>query len=170
MPKALTALEKKQRALQQKEVVCSPEKKECHLEPHEKKAVESRRKERIPLGVPRKKLEAKPIEGYHLHWVNDYPGRVIEALAGGYQFVEYSETEINDFVTPGNSDLGTRVKRQVGKNENGEALFAYLMKIEENLWKQDQEELQKRNNKVDEAIRRGDLNPVDNQYGSVKLS
>src|SRR5512135_578540 len=174
MPKALTLEERKQRTLERsaanKVAPTTVEKKECHLEPHEKKAVESRRKERIPLGVPRKKLEAKPIEGYHLHWVNDYPGRVIEALAGGYQFVEYSETEINDFVTPGNSDLGTRVKRQVGKNENGDALFAYLMKIEENLWKQDQEELQQRNNKVDEAIRRGDLNPVDNQYGSVKLS
>lgn len=166
MPKALTAEERKQRALAKaaapRETVV---KKEESMS--EKKTVRS---ERIPLGVPRKKLEAKPIEGYHLHWVNDYPGRVIEALNGGYQFVEYSETEINDFVTPGNSDLGTRVKRQVGKTENGDALFAYLMKIEENLWKQDQEELQKRNDKVDEAIRRGDLNPVDNQYGSVKFS
>ena len=166
MPKALTAEERKQRTLAKAAApkVTHEEKK---MEPQEKKTT---RKERIPLGVPRKKLEAKPIEGYHLHWVNDYPGRVIEAMAGGYQFVEYSETEINDFVTPGNSDLGTRVKRQVGKNENGEALFAYLMKIEENLWKQDQEELQKRNDLVDQAIRRGDLNPVDNQYGSVKLS
>ena len=128
------------------------------------------RKERIPLGVPRMKLEAKPIEGFHLHWVNDYPGRVAEALHSGYEFVESHETEINDFVTPGNADMGTRVKRLVGRNENGGPLYAYLMKIDENLWLQDQEELQKRNNRVDEAIRRGDLNPVENQYGSVKLS
>ena len=58
----------------------------------------------------------------------------------------------------------------VGKDDNGGALFAYLMKINEDLWKQDQEELQAKNNLVDEAIRRGDLNPVGNQYGSVKIS
>ena len=156
MPKALTALEKKERAL------AAPKAKE--------EKVVSGRKDRVPLGVPRKKLEAKSIEGYHLHWVNDYPGRVDEALAGGYMFVDREETEINDFVTPGNSDLGTRVKRLVGKNETGGPLYAYLMKIDESLWKQDQEELQKRNDLVDEAIRRGDLNHVENQYGSVKLS
>ena len=134
------------------------------------KPVSTSRKERIPLGVPRKKLEATPIEGFHMHWVNDYPGRVSEALASGYEFVSEEETKLNDFVTPGNADLGTRVKRMVGKDDNGGALFAYLMKIDENLWKEDQLELQKRNDRVDEAIRRGDLNRVESQYGSVKLS
>ena len=127
------------------------------------------RKERIPLGVPRKKLEAKPIDGYHLHWVNDYPGRVTEALRGGYSFVESHETEINDSVTPGNSDVGTRVKRLVGRDEHNGPLYAYLMKIEENMWLEDQAEIQERNNMVDEALRRGDLNPVDRQYGSVSI-
>lgn len=175
MPRAMTPAEKRARVLEtgklnKTENTIVKEEKTMTQTPEKVVTKVEQRKERIPLGVPRKKLEAKEIPGYHLHWVNDYPGRVQEALQSGYEFVSEEETAINDFVTPGNSDLGTRVKRMVGKDDNGGALFAYLMKINEDLWKQDQEELQKRNNLVDEAIRRGDLNPVSNQYGSVKIS
>jgi hypothetical protein len=128
------------------------------------------KKERIPLGVPRKKLDATPIPGYHLHWVNDYPGRVQEAIDGGYEFVHADETKVNNFVTQGNSDLGTLVKRRVGVDEKGDGLFAYLMKIDEDLWMDDQAELQLKNDQIDDAIRRGELNRVDSQYGSVKIS
>ena len=175
MPKAMTPAEKRARVLETGKLNKTENtivKEEKTMTQTQEKVVPKveKRKERIPLGVPRKKLEAKEIPGFHLHWVNDYPGRVQEALGSGYEFVSEEETAINDFVTPGNADLGTRVKRMVGKDDNGGALFAYLMKIDENLWKEDQLELQKRNNLVDEAIRRGDLNPVGNQYGSVKIS
>lgn len=175
MPRAMTIAEKKARVLEtgalnktgntivreEKTMLQTPEKVVSKVE---------QRKERVPLGVPRKKLEAQEIPGFHLRWINDYPGRIQEAQKGGYSFVTEEETKLNDFVTPGNSDLGTHVKRLVGKDDQGGALYAYLMKIDESIWKQDQEEIQKQNDRVDEAIRRGSLNPVTNQYGSVKIT
>lgn len=128
------------------------------------------RKTRIPLGVPRMKLDATPIPGFHLHWINDYAGRVQEAQRGGYEFVHASETQLNDFVTPGNADVGSLVKKLVGKDDNGGALYAYLMKIDESLWLEDQKELQRKNEMVDESIRRGEISPLEQKYGSVKLS
>lgn len=161
MPAALTIAQKRAQA---------EAKKNTSQVTKEEPTKVSGRKERIPLGVPRKKLEATPIQGKHLHWINDYSGRISDALQSGYEFVNENETKINDFVTPGNSDLGSQVKRLVGKDDNGGPLFAYLMKIDEDLWQEDQAEVQARNDLTDMALSRGDLNRFEGQYGSVKIS
>ena len=54
-----------------------------------------------------------------------------------------------------NTDLGDKVRYLVGVAEKGDGLYAYLMKIRNEWWEEDQEEMQKRNDLVDDAIRGG---------------
>lgn len=119
---------------------------------------ETETRKRTPFGVPRQKLSLDfVIEGYHLHWVNDTPGRLHQAELGGYQFVSPEEV--------GMSQGESRVKRLVGRAEDNSALYAYLMKIEQDLYESDQNELQSQVDVFEEAIRSGKLNPVEKSYG-----
>jgi hypothetical protein len=121
---------------------------------------EQRRRERRPFGVPRSKLSvAKGISGYHLHWVNDDAGRIFEAEEGGYEFVSPEEVG-----RPKSSD--GKVKQLVGKKEDGTGLFAYLMKIREEWYLEDQQEIQSSIDRVENAIKRGTFeeNTNDRRY------
>jgi len=130
-----------------------------------KEVVKKERRQRIPIGVPRQKLSvSNEIPGYRLYWFNDYPGRIEAAEAAGYEFVTNQEVKINDFVTVGNADLGSKVKRLVGKNEDGSPLYAYLMKIRLEWFEEDQRELQAQIDRTDSSIRRGTLSPAEYQY------
>lgn len=121
------------------------------------------RPQRMPFGSPRQKLSVRPIEGFHLHWVNDSPGRVDEATAGGYEFVGENEIAVAGQARQ-SSDLGTRVKRLVGRGEDGNAQFAYLMKIPLEWYEQDQKVIQDRVDSVDNMIKRGSMVNVDRAY------
>lgn len=123
-----------------------------------------KRDSRVPFGVARTKLEVPmTIEGYHLHWVNDSAGRVMEAQRGGYTFVDPKEV--------GSPDEGSQVKRLVGKNEDGSAMYAYLMKIEEAFYREDQASIQSTVDQFDSAIRRGaiDEKAGDNRYNNISI-
>lgn len=96
------------------------------------------------------------IPGYHMHIFNDEPGRIQTAVDGGWEFVTPDEVGgVKDSVTSGNTDLGDKVRFLVGTSEKGDGLYAYLMKIKEEWWEEDQAEIQKRNDRVDDAIRGG---------------
>ena len=139
-------------------------------------------RKRIPMSVPKAKLSVPEIDGYHLHWINDYAGRIAQAHQGGYEFVNEEECMINNFSLgtasdlSGNTDMGSRVSVVVGKNEDGTALRAYLMKIRNEWFAEDQEVAQERVNAVDQQIKRGHVgseqdssrSDTDNRY--VKTS
>lgn len=95
--------------------------------------------------------------GWHLYIFNDSPGRIEDALSLGYEFVNRSEigNALTDNVVPSNTDLGDKVRFRVGVKEDGESLFAYLMKIPLADYEVEQAALQSRNDRVDEAIRAG---------------
>jgi hypothetical protein len=115
------------------------------------------RKSRKPFGIPRSKLAVSfLIEGYHLHWVNDTPGRIHEALSGDYEFVTPKEV--------GLEDKDDRVKQLVGTNEDGSAMSAYLMKIREEWYQQDQEASQAAQDSIDSQIRNGALEDSGGRY------
>jgi hypothetical protein len=117
-------------------------------------------RKRVSMSAPRQKLSLPDIEGYHIHWINDYPGRLAQAQEAGYEFVDPSEVSVNgEHISPGSSDLGSRVSIVVGRGEAGGGLRAYAMKIKQELYEEDQAALQERNDKVDEAIRRARLMP-----------
>lgn len=118
------------------------------------------RNKRIPFGVPRSKLSVpNPIEGYHLRWVNDIPGRLLAALEGGYSFVEPNEVGYEE-------DKENKVKRLVDRTDNGEPLYAYLMKLALEFYHEDKALKSGQLDQLDNAIRKGqtDRSSGDNRY------
>lgn len=94
--------------------------------------------------------------GWTLHIFNDTPGRIEEALSAGWEFVTRDEIGgVVANVVDGNTDLGTKVRFRVGKDETGDGLFAYLMKIPTYAYLEEQQEIQNRNDAIDHAIRAG---------------
>ena len=116
------------------------------------------REERVPLGLPQLQLQVPfVIEGYHLHWVNDDGARLVQAQAGGYEFVSPAEV--------GWAGRDETISKPVGKKENGDALVAYLMKIRQEWYDEDQARLQGTVNEFERAIKKGSFK--ENPLGSA---
>lgn len=121
-----------------------------------------KREKRRPFGVPVSRLGvSQEIEGFHLRWVNDEPGRLHMAQESGYSFVEPSE------VGRESQEGDTRVKELVGVQRNDkDPMHAYLMKIPTEWYLEDQDQRNSAQDKFDDAIRKGTLeaHPGDNRY------
>jgi len=132
-----------------------------------KKVVGKDKVERIPFGAHRSKLEIKDeIKGYHLHWFNDIDGRLQRAEDGGYQFVNRDEVPRlgQGALHQDNTDINSRVSKVVSRGDP--VIRAYLMKIKQSYYDQDQKAKEAKNLEIDEALRAGTPsgNTVDNQY------
>lgn len=141
------------------------------LTPAEKKAAYLAKQAAEPVGQSKatrrrkgsfgglsKKLDVDHyIDGYHLHWLNDTPGRISGALETGYEHVKekevYSHSESEEFV-----------KRHAGTTEEGKGMNTYLMKIRQDWYEEDQAEVENQNNAFDTAIRSGKLETPINGY------
>jgi len=97
---------------------------------------------RRPLGRRRAKLEYPARPGFHRRWLNDVPGRIDDAKAGGYAHVKDKEK-------------GKPVMRIVGTKEGGGGLVAYLMEIPDALWNADFAKKQEDLDELDAQIFRG---------------
>lgn len=103
-----------------------------------------RRRERIPLGVPRRKLTwDHQDENYEYRVFHNRPGkpnRVNDALAAGYEFVKDDRHMGDEDVS---NEMGastdSRVTHIVGEGENGEPLKGYLMRIPKEWYDEDQQ-------------------------------
>lgn len=113
------------------------------------------------LGVDCTKLIER---GYHPYWRNDLDGRVQEALANGYEFVSPSEIEETSLRIGASELSDDKVSRIVGYTEKGEPIKAYLMKIKEEWFKENQAFYQNRAKAIDDAIRTGTTTPVEGAY------
>jgi hypothetical protein len=132
------------------------QKKEAVLNRTEAERPRAERKRNVFNATQAKLTVNHEIPGYHLHIFNDEPGRIQTALDGGYEFVSPDEVGgVKDSVVSGNTDLGDKVRYLVGSSEKGDGLYAYLMKIKQEWYDEDQAEIQKRNDLVDDAIRGG---------------
>ena len=124
------------------------------------------------LQVQGEKLVA---QGYHLHILNDTAGRIQAALDNGYEFVLSHEVDgIGSNVTSRNTDTGDKIRFLVGTLENGGPMYAYLMKIKQEWYDEDQRELQSKNDMIDNSIRGGKVNiPNTNEFytrpGEIQL-
>jgi len=67
-------------------------------------------------------LAASARPGYQRRWINDTPGRLQQAEAGGYSYVSEDPNAKS-------TDVGSRTSRVVGKDESGQGMRAYLMEI-----------------------------------------
>jgi len=121
------------------------------------------RTKRVPFGVRQQKLAKDPIKGFQQHWFNDNgKGRIEAAEAAGYEFVMGPD--------------GQKVKKLVGRGEDGKGMNAYLMKLPDEYAEEDRKAKEAENAKVDEAIRRGQIDnkiEADKAYvpkGGIEIS
>jgi hypothetical protein len=161
MPKALTMEEKVAKV--ENKIAAKTEKK-------------TRGKRASFNGTQGKLHVAHQIEGYHTHIFNDSPGRIQHATDVGYEFVSPEEIGgVSTNVVSRNTDVGDKVRFLVGTSDNGDALYAYLMKIRQEFYEEDQDEVQSKLDLVDEAIRggrlTGDGQSADHRYDAgIKIS
>lgn len=138
---------------------------------------EEERQERVPFGVPKLSMsidgetaEKLKSEGMVPRWINDVGGRIIEAMRGGYRFVDPNGVCIGDARERPDSD---RVIRKRVGTDDGKPVFAYLMAIPEAFYREDQAKKEEVNMQVDLAIK-GGLPPgvqdhgVDEDQGRVE--
>lgn len=124
--------------------------------PAEQPSVRGSRR-RVPLGRHRSKMDVSHMDlpsGKQFRWVNDVGNRINDALEGGYEFIKDPK------VRPGEDPLSVRgvgeaVNMAVGKKEDGSPIMAYLMAIDEDLYKEDQAEKMAKLDEIDEVIRAG---------------
>lgn len=98
------------------------------------------RKERVPLGIPRLKLQFPERPGFVRRVMADRPGRLEDALAAGWQFVTKLEggSGFEDLSTATTAGIDSRISRVIGVNDDGSPLRGYLMEIPKELYDQDQ--------------------------------
>lgn len=115
------------------------------------------RKRNVFNGTEGKLTIDHQIEGFHLHIFNDTPGRIANAISGGYTFVSPDEVGgTRENVVSRNTDIGDKVRFLVGRSEDGkEPAYAYLMKIKQDWYDEDQNSIQAKVNETDDAIRNG---------------
>lgn len=114
-----------------------------------KKAI---RKKRVPLGVPRLKLQFEGRPGYKRRVVNDVGSRIQDAIAGGYTLVSKDGAAFKD------EDVANRnesVGNSIGKTVNSDGTKAYLMEIPITMYNADQAAKQESIDKTEDAIRQG---------------
>lgn len=121
---------------------------------------------RIPLSVPRRKLEVDPLPGFVLYWFKE--SNIPHAIDAGYDFVDRKEVILNQSneagssAQSGNTDLGSRVSvigDKVGERGVPERLV--LMKIREEWWREDRELLDNQNAMVIQSIFGGQIMAAD---------
>ena len=119
--------------------------------------------ERVPMSVPRQKLQVPEISGFHLYWMLEE--NVGAAFRAGYLMVKTDELSLVQLnvATPGhmsgNMDMGTNISALGNKpsSENGgHAQMLYLMKIREEWFRADQQKIAQRNASVMSSIFRGE--------------
>jgi len=116
---------------------------------------------RVPMSVPRRKLEVTDIPGYHLHWFVDE--NVERALQAAYEFVDANEVTVtqsgvgNSTELSGNQDLGSRVRVVAGAGPDGRGQYLTLMKLKEEFFRDDQRLIEERNASVLAQIFRGEM-------------
>ncbi len=115
------------------------------------------RSERVPLSAMRQRLLAPERKGFVRRWINDDGGRTGDFERAGYAYVE--DTDIH---TDGE---GSRVSRRVGVHPNGQPMYAFLMEQKQEYYSDDQATKNAELDKVDEAIRRGNVAGQDGQDG-----
>lgn len=131
---------------------------------------EQRRRAGTVHGRGRLKLKVPEIPGYYCRWVYDEGTRIHEfTVMDDYDFVQ--RTEIGDHVgensQDGNTELGSRVRVLVGKDEEGKPLYQYLLKKKLDFQREDLKKNEIARREKENALRRGS-DRIEHQYGEVK--
>lgn len=129
------------------------------------------RKARVPFGGARLKMHVdttdnEKLRNYHVCWVNE--PKLEDYRNADYEFVTRDELGMTDIgeqdIGHGNTDLGSKVSRTVGRDVDGRWMRAYLMKLPMAYWKEDQAALEAENSRIDQAINAGTTDGIERGY------
>lgn len=113
-------------------------------------------RERIPLDIRQSVLSVpRTIPGYHLAWFNDNESRLERVTAAGYEFVSPEEVGMT-------SRDDSQVRRLVSRS--GPPLYAYLMKIREEWYREDRAMREQAVDEIDTQIHANRFVPVEYGY------
>jgi len=131
-----------------------------------------RRKERISLSGQRPNFEVfGEIPGYRLYGFVDLDGRLELAQQAGYEFVKPGEVKVGARVVA-DKDADGRISWHSGTREDGSSYRTYLMKIEQEYWEENQQEIQDQVDSMESQIKAGTINNVESRYiptGGIKI-
>lgn len=133
-----------------------------------------RRKERISLSGQRPNFEVfGEIPGYRLYGFVDLDGRLELAQQAGYEFVRPGEVQVGARVVA-DKDADGRISWHSGTREDGSSYRTYLMKIEQEYWDENQDEIQTQIDEMESQIREGSISNVESRYipnktGGIKI-
>lgn len=125
---------------------------------------EGRPKRRIPVSGYRDILTVEGKEyGYVYRWVNDVDNRIARFQEGGYELVEH-EVEVGQRTVDNPGKYGSVVSKDVGKGRT-----AYLMRILEEFYAEDQAAKQRNILDAEIDMKRALNSGRDGTYGKVKI-
>lgn len=111
---------------------------------------------RKPFGNRDQKLAYPSRPGYHRHWFNDDPGRVMQAEAAGYVHVT--------------TERGDNVKMVVGIGRGGQPQVAFLMEVRQEWFDEDMAAQDQAVVGLMTEIGRGDFERPSGRDGAVRYS
>jgi len=119
------------------------------------------RNKRKSFGSAQLKLQVdQTIDGFHIRWVNDEPGRLQYAQDCGYSFVEPEEVKWE-------ANKESRIKVLAGTQKDKiTPMYTYLMKLPMEYYLEDKKLYMEKNKQFEDAIRGGKLDrePGDGRY------
>lgn len=107
------------------------------------------RPERIPLGQRQLQLNVTERKGIHRHWFNDADMRIEQAKLAGYKLVTDDTDQI--------------IKKKVGTNADGGAMYAYLMEAPESYRQEDEAARVRDYNNFVASVNKGAINTPEGQ-------
>lgn len=101
--------------------------------------------------------------GWHYRVVNDAGDRIAQFLEAGYELVDASTVKVGDKRVDSAAAEGSKAQVAVGKGEK-----AFLMRIKDEWYKEDQDAKQVEIKKLEQSITQNLAGKAD--YGTVKIS
>jgi hypothetical protein len=118
-------------------------------------------------GGARLKLEVfGTVPGYHLYWENDEGSNIPALLQDGFDFVAPDEVGMANWLVA-DKDVEGKISKYVGTKADGSPLRAFLMKLPEDMWADREAIRQERPDMWEGAIRKGEVENVENRYKPV---
>lgn len=118
---------------------------------------------RTPINGSRSRLGVRGKEpGFHYRIVNDAPGRIQEFIEAGYEIVQDTSVSVGDKRIANPTQEGTPVKVHVGSGNN-----AYLMRIKDEWYKEDQDSKQQLVDELEQGTKK--RAKEEKFYGELKF-
>jgi len=129
------------------------------------KAKKTEKKQRIPVSGNRDVLTARGKEtGWVYRWVNDTNHRILTFKEGGFEHVDSTDIDIGSIGVDNPSIVGGIVSKEVGQGTT-----AYLMRIKQEFYDEDQKVKTSKVDATEEALNEK-LRELTGRYGGIEIN